>query len=164
MCPTPISKVGALKDARLNSTHYILMKINNKKELKRIAEEKSGHLDYKDFLKMYNYCTKEPYSFMLIDTRPTATIPFKKTLKMSNKFKDEIEIYYNKLSKVDDILDESNNRLNKLNDKIIKIKKVLDDKTLSDDKRNKLQIEIKDLNRKLKEKEKIKKLFIIKIL
>ena len=48
----------ALKDARLNSTHYITMKINNKKELKRIAEEKSGHLDYKDFLKMYNYCTK----------------------------------------------------------------------------------------------------------
>ena len=27
----------ALKDARLNSTHYILMKIGNKKELKRIA-------------------------------------------------------------------------------------------------------------------------------
>ena len=68
----------ALKDARLNSTHYILMKINNKKELKRIAEEKSGHLDYKDFLKMYNYCTKEPYSFILIDTRPTVSIPFKK--------------------------------------------------------------------------------------
>ena len=51
----------ALKDPRLISTHYILMKISNKKELKRVAEEKSGHLDYKDFLKMYNYCTKEPY-------------------------------------------------------------------------------------------------------
>ena len=69
----------ALKDARLNSTHYILMKIGNKKELKRIAEEKSGHLDYKDFLKIYNYCTKEPYSFMTIDARPTATLKiFKK--------------------------------------------------------------------------------------
>ena len=64
----------ALKDARLNSTHYILKKIGNKKELKRIAEEKSGHLDYKDFLKIYNYCTREPYSLMLIDTRPTASI------------------------------------------------------------------------------------------
>ena len=50
------------KDARLNSTHYILMKISNKKELKSIAEENSGHLDFKDFLKLYNYCTKEPYS------------------------------------------------------------------------------------------------------
>ena len=27
---------------------------------------------------MYNYCTKEPYSFMLIDTRPTACITFRK--------------------------------------------------------------------------------------
>ena len=48
----------ALKDARLNSTHYILMKIGNEEELKRIAEEKSGHFDYKDFLKMYNYYTR----------------------------------------------------------------------------------------------------------
>ena len=73
----------ALKDSRLNSTHYILMKIGNKKELKRIAEEKSGHLDYNDFLKIYNYCTKEPYSFMTIDTRPTATLPFKKNFDES---------------------------------------------------------------------------------
>ena len=68
----------ALTDARLNSTHYILIKIGSKKELKRIAEEKSGHLDYKDFLKIYDYCTREPYSFMLIDTRPTASVTFKK--------------------------------------------------------------------------------------
>ena len=67
----------ALKDARLNSTHYIIMKINNKKEFKRIAKEKSGHLDYQDFLKMYHYCTEEPYSLMIIDARPTATMPFK---------------------------------------------------------------------------------------
>ena len=68
----------ALKDARLNSTHYISMKIGNKKELKSIAEEKSGHLDNKDFLKMYNYCTRDPYSFMTIDARPTATMAFRK--------------------------------------------------------------------------------------
>ena len=46
-----------------------------------------------------------------------------KIYDMLNKFKDEIEKYYNKSSKADDILDESNNRLNKLNDKIIKKKK-----------------------------------------
>ena len=68
------------KDARLNSTHYILMKIGNKKELKSIAEENSGHLDFKDFLKIYNYCTNEPYSFMMVDTRPTARITFKKKI------------------------------------------------------------------------------------
>ena len=68
----------ALKDARLNSTPYILMKIGNKKELKRIAEEKSDHFDYKDFLKICNYFTREPYSFMFIDTRPTASVTFKR--------------------------------------------------------------------------------------
>ena len=68
----------ALNDARLNSMHYILMKIGNKRELKRIAEEKSGNLDYKDFLKMYNYCTSEPYSFMAIDARSNATMVFRK--------------------------------------------------------------------------------------
>ena len=66
------------KDARLNSTHYILMKMGNKKELKSIAEENSGHLDFKDFLKIYNYCMKGPYSFMMVDTRPTAHLTFKK--------------------------------------------------------------------------------------
>ena len=65
------------KDVRLNSTHCILMKIGSKKEFKNIPEEKSGYLDYKDFLKIYNYCTKEPYSFMMIDTRPTATMVFR---------------------------------------------------------------------------------------
>ena len=42
---------------------------------------------------------------------------------MSNRFKDEMEKYYNKLSKANYMLDESNDRLNKLNGKIIKIKK-----------------------------------------
>ena len=51
------------------------MKIGDKKELKSIAEENSGHLD---FLKIYNYCTNEPYSFMMVDTRPTAYVTFKK--------------------------------------------------------------------------------------
>ena len=76
------------KDPRLNSTHYILTKIGNKKELKSIAEENSGHLDYKDFLKIYNYCTKEPYSFMLVDTRPTAPVTFKKN------FDEPIDLRY----------------------------------------------------------------------
>ena len=73
------------KDARLNITHYILMKIGNKKELKSIAEENSGHLNFKDFLKIYNYCTKDTYSFMMVDTRPTARVTFKKNFDKSIK-------------------------------------------------------------------------------
>ena len=76
------------KDARLNSTHYILRKIGNNKELKSIAEENSGHLDFKDFLKIYNYSTKEPYSFMLLDARPTAHVTFKKN------FDEPIDLRY----------------------------------------------------------------------
>ena len=58
--------------------NVISIKISNKKELKSIAEENSGHLDFKDFLKIYNYCTNEPYSFMIVDTRPTARLTLKK--------------------------------------------------------------------------------------
>ena len=54
------------------------MKMGNKKELKSIAEENSVHLDFKDFLKIYNCCTKDPYWFMMVDTRPTARVTFKK--------------------------------------------------------------------------------------
>ena len=68
------------KDRRLNSTHYILIKMGNKKELKSIAEENSGHLEFKECLKIYNHCTRDPYSFMMVDTRPTARVTFKKTL------------------------------------------------------------------------------------
>ena len=64
------------------------MRIGNKKKLKRIAEEKSAHLDYKDFLKIYNYCTREPCSFMLIDTRPTASVTFKKKIDKPIDLKD----------------------------------------------------------------------------
>ena len=60
-------------DARLNSTHYILMKMGNKKELKSIADKNSGHSDFKDL-----------YSFM-VDTRPTARVTFKKNFDKSIK-------------------------------------------------------------------------------
>ena len=41
------------KEARLNSTHYITMKINNRKDLQQIAIDHSADIDYKDFLKIY---------------------------------------------------------------------------------------------------------------
>ena len=37
------------KDVRLNSTHYLIMKINNKRELQNIAINHSADIDYKDF-------------------------------------------------------------------------------------------------------------------
>ena len=37
---------SALKDARLNSTHYLIMKINNKRELQNITINHSANIDY----------------------------------------------------------------------------------------------------------------------
>ena len=51
------------KDVRLNSTHYLIMKIHNKRELQNIAINLFADIDYKDFVKIYRECKKEPYSF-----------------------------------------------------------------------------------------------------
>ena len=56
------------KEVRLNSTHYLIVKIHNKKELQQIAINHSADIDYKDFLKIYRSCTKEPYSFFTTNT------------------------------------------------------------------------------------------------
>ena len=65
------------KDARLNSIHYLILKINNKKELQNIAINHSANIDYKDFMKIYRECTKEPYPFLTIDTTLRASDPLK---------------------------------------------------------------------------------------
>ena len=46
------------KDVRLNSTHYLIMKINNKRELQNITSNHSADIDYKDFMKIYKECMK----------------------------------------------------------------------------------------------------------
>ena len=46
------------KNFRLNSQHYLIMKINNRKELKNIAISYSADIDYKDFMKIYRECKK----------------------------------------------------------------------------------------------------------
>ena len=49
-------------------THYILFKSNNRRELQNIAFNHSADIDYKDFIKIYRICTKEPSNFLTIDT------------------------------------------------------------------------------------------------
>ena len=53
-------------DVTLNCTHYLICKLNNKRELHNIAINHSSHIDYKDFVKTYRDYTKEP--FLTIDT------------------------------------------------------------------------------------------------
>ena len=57
--------VGA-KYIRLNSTHYFVMKIPNKRELKQIAFNHSSDINFQDFMNLHEKCTAKPYSFWLL--------------------------------------------------------------------------------------------------
>ena len=59
------------RDVRLNSIHHLILKKNNRRELKNIAFHHSEDIDYKDFVKIYKKWTKEPYNILTID----ATLP-----------------------------------------------------------------------------------------
>ena len=52
------------KDVRLNSTHFFIMKIPNKRELQQIPSNHLTYIDFKGFIKIYKKCTAEPYSFL----------------------------------------------------------------------------------------------------
>ena len=70
------------KDVRLNSTHFRIMKIPNKRELQQIALNHSSDIDFKEFMKIYKKCTTEPYSFLVNDTILPSNYPlrFRKNL------------------------------------------------------------------------------------
>ena len=48
------------KTIRLNSTHYFVMKISNKRELQQIAFIHSSDIDFQDFVNLYKKCTANP--------------------------------------------------------------------------------------------------------
>ena len=54
------------KDVRLNSTHFFIMKIPNKRELQQIALNHSSDINSKGSINIYKKCTAEPYSFLVI--------------------------------------------------------------------------------------------------
>ena len=72
------------KEVKLNSTHYLIMKIHNKRELQKVAINHSADIDYRDFLKIYRNCTNEPYSFFTIDI----TLPADNLMRFKNNFSD----------------------------------------------------------------------------
>ena len=56
------------KNIRLNSTHYFVMKIPNKREIQQIAFNHSSDIVFQDFMNLYKKCTAKPYPFLVIDT------------------------------------------------------------------------------------------------
>ena len=75
------------KDVRLNSTHYLIMKSNSRKELQNIAINHSVDIDYKDFMKIYREYIKEPYTFLIIDT----TLPSSNPLRFRENLFDTLQ-------------------------------------------------------------------------
>ena len=74
------------KDVRLNSTQYLTIKINNRKELQNTVINHSADIDYKDFTKIYWECTKEPFNFSTIDS----TIPASNHLRFRKNLFDSL--------------------------------------------------------------------------
>ena len=84
LCFLTQSYFSVAKGVRLNCTHYIIFKLNNMRELQKITINHSADIDYKDFVKIYRDCTKEPFTVLTIDT----TQPVDKRFK--NNFNDPL--------------------------------------------------------------------------
>ena len=70
------------KDVRLNTTHFFIAKILNKRELQQIAINHSSDISTKDFENIYRTCAADPYSFLVNDTAlaPDNPLSFRKNL------------------------------------------------------------------------------------
>ena len=82
------SSFSVPKDVRLNSTHYLIMKISSRKDLQNIEIDHSADIDYKDFMKIYRECTREPFNILTTDT----TLPASNPLKFRKKSFDSLLI------------------------------------------------------------------------
>ena len=76
------------KDVRLNTTHFFIAKIPNKRELQQIVINHLSDISAKDFTNIYRKCTAGPYSFLVNDATLASDNPlrFRKNLfNMYNK-------------------------------------------------------------------------------
>ena len=54
------------KDVRLNTNHFFISKIPNRRELQETARNHSSDINTKDFTNIYRKCTVEPYSILVM--------------------------------------------------------------------------------------------------
>ena len=88
------------KDVRLNSTHFFIMKIPNKRELQQNTLNHSSDIDFKDFIKIFKKYTAEPYSF---------SGNYNLTKRQSFKAQTEsFRIIYNKTMTIEDQIKDEN--------------------------------------------------------
>ena len=69
-------------NVRLNSTHFFIMKIPNKRELQQIALNHSSDINFRDFMNIYKKCITGTYSFLVNETTLPSDDPlrFRKNL------------------------------------------------------------------------------------
>ena len=65
------------KDVRLNTTHFLIMKIPDKRERQQISINHSSNINTKDFIKIYKKRTDEPYSFLVNDSTLSSDNPLR---------------------------------------------------------------------------------------
>ena len=65
------------KDVTLNTSHFFISKVLNKRELQQIAINHSSDISTKDFENIYRKCTAEPYSFLGNDTTLASSNPLR---------------------------------------------------------------------------------------
>ena len=85
----PQSYVFVPKDVRLNSTHYLIMKINNRKELQHIAINHSADNGYNVFVRIYRECSRKPYSFLKTDTTLPGSDPLRLKKNLFQSYKND---------------------------------------------------------------------------
>ena len=71
-----------LKNVRLSTTHFFIMKIPNKREFQQIALNYSSDISTKELIQIHKKFTAEPYSFLVNDTMLASDNPlrFRKNL------------------------------------------------------------------------------------
>ena len=113
------SYFALLKNIRLNSTHYFLMKIQNKRELQKTAFNHSSDVDFQDFINLYKNCTK-PCSFLAIGTTLASdnSLRFRKNL---------LERIWKLIMAIDD-KNKDEKLLHNINKEVAKISPLLSDK------------------------------------
>ena len=61
----PRSYFSVPKNIRLNSTHYFVIKIPNKRERQQIACNHSSDIDFQDFMNLYKKCSGKLYYLII---------------------------------------------------------------------------------------------------
>ena len=86
------------KDVRLNTSHFFIAKITNRRELQEIVRNHSSDIKTEVFNNIYRECTTEPFSFLVNDTTLASDNPlrfrklileYNKTMTINDQIRDE---------------------------------------------------------------------------